>query len=744
MMTSDTNCLPYLSKETVMTSSRSSIFSNSSLQTDTQPPKHKRKLTKIPLELNLNADNTSDNSDSISVRTIRNVPSPSSQRSRRSSREIFNSSLGNRTKRTNITHARHDFDIYRNEPRNASLETERRVPIVEWKKIRSVPEVERADDTLPVSVPVSLNKCISCSTEGVILKLLPCLHSFCQPCLERKLEEHPSHSWFRCELCNKQIHTPNNDIDGFEDNVFFKFSEFSVSDYEMCSVCSKHLISCKCTTCNKNFCNECVTKHHQGDTKEHYVVNLSKEMVGKSSTETVCDDHSPFTLELFCLTCSEAICGRCAIHKHCNHIVENIKMTAIDRRNELKSKISGFVTAKSIRDIQDYVKACKREKSNVQNDVQNTVQSIQLHVGALKDELDQFGKTMIKDLIEKETTITDKLDKNIQEAERRDKATFVSMETLKQIVDRSRDLEIVNKYKNLQKVIVDVKRYGKPPPATSIRFKYKPLVNTIGPATGRLRVDAFLNKPVQYIESGAMQFNKCVTCIFPIDHTKAWIGYRKYIQLCGKDGTYGIRVDCQEIVSAIDANLHGTIFIACISTMRALTSKMTTKYLFNLSHEPSDMKINDKDQFIISFRDAKRVATFDAKGKALHDFDIRHFGFRFGIRINEPWKMAVSEREDIYLTDFSSEAVGVFDPQGEIKNAFETKIYRHASLCCDRGLLFIADYKRDCIHAYSQEGHLLQTCHTPGIYAPCSIAVDPSGDLWVGTFNGQTKIYTAR
>lgn len=135
---------------------------------------------------------------------------------------------------------------------------------------------------------------------------------------------------------------------------------------------------------------------------------------------------------------------------------------------------------------------------------------------------------------------------------------------------------------------------------------------------------------------------------------------------------------------------------------------------------------------------------FDTKGKVVMDLDIRHFGFRFGIRINEPWKLAVSETGDIYLTDFTSEAIGVFDSNCEIKNAFESNVHRHASLCCDKGLLFIADYRQDCVQIYSQEGHALQTCQTQGLGAPSCIAVDKTGDLWLGCWNGLVRVYAPR
>lgn len=71
------------------------------------------------------------------------------------------------------------------------LDTGRTIPIVQWQKITSVPATERANESIDISVPVDLKKCLTCGTDKRILKLLPCLHSFCQPCLEIQIQEHP-------------------------------------------------------------------------------------------------------------------------------------------------------------------------------------------------------------------------------------------------------------------------------------------------------------------------------------------------------------------------------------------------------------------------------------------------------------------------------------------------------------------------------------------------------------------------
>ena len=467
-------------------------------------------------------------------------------------------------------------------------------------------------------------------------------------------------------------------------------------------------------------------------------------MLGISSVGAVCEEHNPFTLELFCLTCSEAICGRCAIQKHNNHIAENIQATASDKRKELKALLTDSTTRRALRDAHEYTKTCLKEKANIQADVQTTVNSIQVHIQALKDELDKLGKDMITDVIEKEVSLVGTMEKNIEDAETREKASYASIETLRQIIDRTRDLELINKSNNLKSVISEVKKSCKPPPAKCVKVKYKPLVHSVRSSVGRVSMEAMLKRPVHYVELGSLQLSRSISCIFPVDGLKAWIAFRKYIQLCGKDGALGPRIDTGEHVYGMCSNSNGTVFTACKTNVKVITSKMNAKFLFQLSHEPSDLKINERDFFIISFKEAKRVALFDTKGRAVQEFDIRHFGFRFGVRINDPWKIAISETQDIYLTDFSSEGIGVFDSKCEIKYAFESNVYRHATLCCDRGLIFIADYKRDCVQVYSQEGQLLQTCQMQGIIAPCSIAVDKHGDLWIGSWNGLVKIYSPR
>ncbi|XP_052253113.1 uncharacterized protein LOC127859647 [Dreissena polymorpha] len=401
-------------------------------------------------------------------------------------------------------------------------------------------------------------------------------------------------------------------------------------------------------------------------------------------------------------------------------------------------------TRRVFREIRDNIKACQREKSVIEEDSQNTVRAIQAHIQNLKEELDAYGQKLIKEVLENESKAIATLGKKIDDGERNEKALKVSMATLKQISERLRDVDIINKYDSLKATITEAKRSSKSLPVQSVRIKYKPLIQSIKPLMGRIQTKTSLKKPLDYIEICSLNFQKFVSAICPIDENKAWVGYRKFIQLCANDGSQGTRVDMEETVVSIATTSSGAIVVCCKASVKALLNKPAHKVLFHLVHEPSDMVVNENDNLIVCFKEAKKVTVFSIRGKPLQEMDVRNLGFRFGFRMNDPWKLALDDNQNVYLTDYLSETIVVYDRYFELKTAFASNVYRNASLCCSRGLLFVADYKRDCVQILSESGDLLQTCQTSAIGSPSSIAVDKTGSLWLGSLSGQVKVYSKR
>ena len=65
--------------------------------------------------------------------------------------------------------------------------------------------------------------CKLCSGEYREAKTLPCLHSFCTPCLESYVHKHTTesaHLWFMCPECRDIINIPATGISGYHTNDF--------------------------------------------------------------------------------------------------------------------------------------------------------------------------------------------------------------------------------------------------------------------------------------------------------------------------------------------------------------------------------------------------------------------------------------------------------------------------------------------------------------------------------------------
>ena len=463
-------------------------------------------------------------------------------------------------------------------------------------------------------------------------------------------------------------------------------------------------------------------------------------MIGHAPWNAHCSRHNPFNLELFCINCSQLICGRCVLETHNNHVTENAEHYARDKRKELETKLADHLSSKIVSNIDDHIKILKKEKESVQNDIDKTVASIKNHVNALKSKLDEFCDQVVSDVEQKGEVYSKSFDKRIHSVQQKRKATYISLETLKQIVHRTRDIEFITKYSRLEDVLSDLVSDNKLDIVPHLEVSYISLLDSLNKSVGRVNVNAQLTKRIVFAEEISVQFPRHVVSICPVDATRAWVGFRKHIQQCTRDGNLGLRIGVGDFVVSIDKSSGEILYVACRTCVKILTNKMLLKEVFSLAHEPSDMKFNQVDEIVIAFRDARRVALFSNRGLLLKEFDIRHFGYRFGVRMNDPWKLALTDNHDILLTDYTSEHIAVFDENCDMKGTFRSNVYKQASIGYDSGLLHIIDYKRDCLNLFSEDGYFLQSQPLEGLKAPSCVAIK-FGYVWIGSWNGLVKCY---
>ena len=194
-------------------------------------------------------------------------------------------------------------------------------------------------DSMADSAPVvrQLNNdflsCGICLERYTTPKVLPCLHTFCENCLQDYI---PPHSIsVTCPICRQQSILPEPGVCALQNNFFVIGLMDVVEKSSMCTRCKDAHALSKCTDCNELLCGECVnTRCGSGDSDEcHRIVSLSELALSQSddgdsmpkSTMLVCPKHAGQSLEFYCADCETAVCEDCTLCEHSTH--RNLMLT---------------------------------------------------------------------------------------------------------------------------------------------------------------------------------------------------------------------------------------------------------------------------------------------------------------------------------------------------------------------------------------------------------------------------------
>lgn len=198
--------------------------------------------------------------------------------------------------------------------------------------------------------------------------MLPCLHSFCQVCLQRLVKKS---SKIKCPICRTLHKLPSNGVEGFLSDtrlakeIVSKKSGNQHDETPMCGMCeSKDRAGCYCMNCNKFLCGACHKSHMQmsmifGD----HVILPPNEATGDAvkpasiSPSYKCSDHPGEDLKVYCIKCETVICCNCALYNHQKHsfkpaekAVNEIRESVQRSRTGVAAKLRQFKANRSVID----------------------------------------------------------------------------------------------------------------------------------------------------------------------------------------------------------------------------------------------------------------------------------------------------------------------------------------------------------------------------------------------------------
>ncbi|XP_078609973.1 uncharacterized protein LOC144881107 [Branchiostoma floridae x Branchiostoma japonicum] len=247
-------------------------------------------------------------------------------------------------------------------------------------------------------------------------KMLPCLHTFCQPCLERLLEtQRPAK--LSCPTCRQDVPLPENGVQGLKANFLVgklhdilqqqrkgngKTSELR-AEGAPCTACERgNPAEFYCVECTDYLCHVC-NDTHRGlrVSRSHKVVKIEDLLSGKFSTElpsketTKCEDHNE-VIKFYCDTCHRVICLHCVVTAHKDHQYVEIEKAAERERAKIKAKLS------SVKNTADLHEKWIEELQSVKNDwplqVQRTEGQIEKQAEAIIEAVQKVKSEKISQL----------------------------------------------------------------------------------------------------------------------------------------------------------------------------------------------------------------------------------------------------------------------------------------------------------------------------------------------------------
>uniref|UniRef100_A0A8C4ZU85 Tripartite motif-containing protein 2 n=1 Tax=Gadus morhua TaxID=8049 RepID=A0A8C4ZU85_GADMO len=218
--------------------------------------------------------------------------------------------------------------------------------------------------TLPSPVVRQIDKqfliCSICLDRYEIPKVLPCLHTFCERCLQNYI---PVHSLtLSCPVCRQTSILPEKGVSALQGNFFItNLMDVLQGPRDACSPAAP-------------------------------APHLRPAVVGATGQLLSCPNHGGNMMEFYCPSCETAMCEECTSGGHAEHptvplkdVVEQHKASLQDQLDSVKKSLPEIDSALLM--LTEILQKLTNQKSSIEDDIHNTFDDLQKTLNVRKSVL---------------------------------------------------------------------------------------------------------------------------------------------------------------------------------------------------------------------------------------------------------------------------------------------------------------------------------------------------------------------
>ena len=319
-----------------------------------------------------------------------------------------------------------------------------------------------------------LVKCAICFDTCKDPRILPCLHSFCFPCVKEYGRDAHEGDGLVCPLCKAEFQVPKGGLDELKKHFFLQelidISRMSSEQGpKLCQMCvdeddSSTPATTYCLQCGQNMCNQCCAYHRKMKISKNHETRLLETSLDQTSHDvglkpkfSYCEKHPDEVLRYFCKDCDRVICVTCfAVDGHQSHNCSGVEGVAESHVAVIKDDISK---------VSDKLGECLRVKEGCSASRRMLLESVsesQRAICAFSEDLKSIINAQTKSALQSVASLQTQIEKQIDAAEFEIDRCFAICDSFMNyantLIDRGNAWDIVNNHKEVHTRAEDLEK----------------------------------------------------------------------------------------------------------------------------------------------------------------------------------------------------------------------------------------------------------------------------------------------